>query len=341
MASVGIIGASGYAGSETLRLVLGHPDLDLAWVTAGSKAGTPVAELYPNLAAATAGLTYATYDPAMADDVDVVVVGLPHGVSQTVVPDLLDAGVLVADLAADFRLQDPALYPRWYGAEHTRPDLLGSFVYGLPELTRDQLRAARAIAVPGCFPTAAILALAPLVAAGAIATEGVVVDAATGVSGAGRALKEHTAFTVVDEDFRAYGLLDHRHTPEIEQGAGLGPVLFTPHLAPMNRGILATCYARPAPDSDPSTEGILGLLADRYADEPFVVVSETPPGTKATSGANTCHLSARFDPRTGWVVVLAAIDNLVKGTAGNAVQSINLALGLPETTGLPTVGLLP
>ena len=221
-----------------------------------------------------------------------------------------DEKVKIVDLAADFRLRDPAAYRQWYGHDHAAPDLLSRFAYGLPERHRKDIATAQAVAAPGCYPTAATLALAPLVDAGAIETTGVIVDAASGVSGAGRAPKPTTHFGTVNEDFVAYGLLDHRHTPEIEQATG-AKVLFTPHLAPMTRGILATCYARPTRPT--STEDLLDLLHTAYAGEPFVVVSDRPPSTKATWGSNTAHLTARYDPRTGWVVVLAALDNLVKG----------------------------
>ena len=255
--------------------------------------------------------------------------------------DLVDRGPVVVDLAADFRLRDAASYPRWYGEEHRRPDLLERFVYGLPELFRDRIAGARLIAAPGCYPTAAALALAPLVEAGLVERHGIVVDAASGTSGAGRGLSERLHFGTVDENFTAYGLLDHRHTPEIEQTLS-AQVLFTPHLAPMVRGILATCYARPTPAGvDLDTAGVLAVLGRAYADEPFVVVTEEPPGTKATSGSNCAHVTARVDPRTGWVVALCALDNLVKGAAGQAVQCANLALGRPEAEGLPTAGTWP
>jgi N-acetyl-gamma-glutamyl-phosphate reductase len=276
-------------------------------------------------------------DAAAADGLDVVFLALPHGASQTLVPELRKRVGTVVDLAADFRLRDPDLYPRWYGSEHTCPDLLAEAVTGIPELFGDDLPGATLIAAAGCYPTAAALALAPLVRAGRIDTTGVVVDAASGVSGAGRAPKAHTHFNAVDEDFTAYGLLDHRHTPEIEQAIG-AQVIFTPHLAPMNRGILATCYARPGPagEVDP-----LAALADFYTAAPFVLVHERSPSTKATLGSNCAHLTARSDPRTGWTVAIAAIDNLTKGAAGQAIQCANLALDLPETAGLPVVGVYP
>jgi N-acetyl-gamma-glutamyl-phosphate reductase len=335
---IGIIGASGYTGAELLRLCVGHPDFDVAFATGDSQAGARVADLYPSLAAAYGGLVFDSWEPALLDGVDLVFLGLPHGASQAVVPELVDRHVAVVDLAADFRLDDPSLYPQWYGQAHTVPHLLGRFVYGLPELFRDEIAASDAVAVPGCYPTAANLALAPFVHGGLVEPTGIIVDAASGVSGAGRPPKPNTTFCTVDEDFSAYGLLDHRHTPEMEQVLG-ATVLFTPHLAPMNRGILATCYARPT--GPLTTAEVLDLLHQRYDDEPFVVVTDGSPSTKATLGANTAHLTARVDPRTGWLVAIAAIDNLVKGASGQAIQCANLMRGLAETTGLPLVALHP
>jgi N-acetyl-gamma-glutamyl-phosphate reductase len=237
-------------------------------------------------------------------------------------------------------LKDAALYPRWYGEEHEAPELLADAVYGLPELFRHGLAGATLVAAAGCYPTAAGLALAPLVRAHMVETTGIIVDAASGVSGAGRGLKESLHFGTVDGDFTAYGLLHHRHTPEMEQIIG-AEVLFTPHLAPMVRGILATCYARPAAGTAPTTESVMAALHDAYDAEPFVVVRDDPPSTKATAGANAAHVTARVDPRTGWVISLCALDNLVKGAAGQAIQCANAALGLPETTGLPIAGVSP
>jgi N-acetyl-gamma-glutamyl-phosphate reductase len=345
-----VVGASGYGGAELLRLCADHPDLEVVVAQAGANAGQAVATHTPSLAAAYPSLTYGATDSEALDGLDAVFLALPHGQSQGLVPGLVDRVGVVVDLAADFRLRDPGLYPTWYGEEHLVPDLLATFVYGLPELYRGDLVGATRIAAPGCYPTAALLALAPLVDAGVIALPGggdgggatpaIVVDAASGVSGAGRAAREQLHFAAVDEDFVAYGLLDHRHTAEMEQGLG-ATVLFTPHLAPMVRGILATCYARPTEAGSLTTEDAMEILSDRYADEPFVVVADAPPSTKAASGSNTAHLSVRVDPRTGWVVVLSAIDNLVKGAAGQAVQCANLALGLAETAGLPMAGVYP
>jgi N-acetyl-gamma-glutamyl-phosphate reductase len=341
---IGVFGASGYAGAELLRLAAGHPDLDVVLATGDSRAGQKAADLYPSLAAAYPDLVLAATDPAAADGLDLVFLALPHGASQDLVPDLRKRVGVVVDLAADFRLKDAALYPTWYGDEHRRPDLLGESAFGIPELFRESLAGATLVAAAGCHVTAAALALAPLVGAGLIVADGIVVDTITGVSGAGRGLKETTHFCTVDEDLTAYGLLNHRHTPEIEQAIG-AKVIFTPHLAPLNRGILATCYARPAGWDRGTSGGIgldpLGVLLDFYADEPFVVVSARSPSTKATLGSNTAHLTARYDERSRWVVVICALDNLVKGASGQAIQCANIALGVPETTGLPIAGVYP
>src|ERR1700677_3813247 len=336
----GILGASGYTGSELLRLLAGHPELEVAVASAHSHAGETVGTHTPSLAAAYPGLVYDGNDPARFDGLDLVFCGLPHGESQRIVPELRARVGLVVDLAADFRLHDAALYPRWYGEEHAAPELLADAVYGLPELFRDGLAGATLVAAAGCYPTAAGLGLAPLVRGGPLEPTGIVVDAASGVSGAGRGLKQSLHFGSVDEDFTAYGLLTHRHTPEMEQIIG-GEVLFTPHLAPMVRGILATCYARPAAGTAPTPGAVMAALHDAYEAEPFVVVTDAPPSTKATMGANAAHVSARVDPRTGWVVSLCALDNLVKGASGQAIQCANAALGLSETTGLPLAAVYP
>ena len=344
MTSVGIIGASGYTGAELLRLVAGHPGLELAFATGDTQAGVGVAELYPSLAGAWGDLEFVGYDPALLDGVDLVFCGLPHGASQALMPELLDSVRWVVDLAADFRLHDASLYPAWYGEAHAVPELLDRFVYGLPELFRSSIVGASAVAVPGCYPTCASLAIAPLLAAGLAEPTGIVIDAASGVSGAGRPPKPNTTFCTVDEDYTAYGLLDHRHTPEIEQSlatiAGTPvEVLFTPHLAPMNRGMLATCYLRPT--SGAGTAELLEHYRNFYADEQFVVVTDGSPSTKACLGSNTAHVTVRADARTGHIIAIGAIDNLTKGASGQAVQCANILTGLPESTGLSAIGVYP
>jgi N-acetyl-gamma-glutamyl-phosphate reductase len=338
MFSVGIIGASGYAGAELLRLVAAHPELKLAWATGDTQAGTPISELYPSLLGAYPEEKFRSYNPADVDGLDVAFLALPHGKSQELVPDVRGRARVVVDVAADFRLKDASLYPTWYGEPHACPELLADAVYGLPELHRQKLKSATLIAVPGCYPTAATLALAPLVHRGVIEKLGIIVDAGCGVSGAGRTLKHGNLYGTVAETYEAYGLLNHRHTPEMEQNIG-GQVLFTPHLLPMTRGILATCYARPAGPT--STAQLLALLREEYANEPFVKVIDAPPTTKATAGTNLCLITARYDERTNTVIVISAIDNLVKGTAGGAIQSLNLALGVEETVGLPVTAVYP
>jgi len=340
----GIIGGSGYTGVELLRLLAGHPDIEVATVTAHSHAGQLVGEYTPSLAAAYPGMVYEAAGPNgpdSLDGLDLVFCALPHGESQRIVPALRDRVGVIVDLAADFRLRDPGLYPTWYGEPHEAPELLEQAAYGLPELFRPSLVGATLVASAGCYPTAAGLALAPLVRAGLIEASGIIVDAASGTSGAGRSATDSLHFGTVDENFVAYGLLTHRHTPEMQQILG-AEVLFTPHLAPMVRGILATCYARPAAGAPAlSTADVMDALHRAYDHEPFVVVTDAPPSTKATSGSNCAHVTARVDERTGWVLVLCALDNLVKGASGQAVQCANVALGLPETTGLPTAGLYP
>jgi N-acetyl-gamma-glutamyl-phosphate reductase len=336
---VGIIGASGYTGAELLRLLAMHPAFEVVFASGDSQAGTRAASLYPSLASAYGDLVYAHWDEALLDDVDLVFCGLPHGASQALMPTLVDRVAHVVDLAADFRLHDASLYPTWYGEPHACPELLDRFTYGLPELFADEVRAAQHVAVPGCYPTTSVLPLAPLVRAGAIATDQLIVDAASGVSGAGRTPKPATHYGAVDENFSAYGVFDHRHTPEIEQTLG-AQVIFTPHLVPMNRGILTTCYARPASTSTTAAE-LRAVLHDAYDATPFVVVVDEPPHTKATLGSNMAQVWVGLDDRTGWVVAMGALDNLVKGASGQAVQCANLVRGYDEALGLPTVGMMP
>jgi len=340
MISVGIIGASGFTGAELLRICAAHPHFEVKYATGDTQAGTLARSLYPSLAATYPNLVFEEFELGKALACDVLFLGLPHEASLELVPQLVNKVKLVVDLSAAFRLTDTSKYPQWYGFTHTHPELVANAVYGLPELNREALKTAKLIATPGCYVTAASLALAPLVKAGAIDPQGIIVDAASGASGAGRAAKHSNSFNTVDEDFTAYGLLDHRHTPEIEQVTG-AQILFTPHLAPMNRGILATCYARPAAGTTPTTASLLATLARAYAKEPLVVVGQNSPSTKATLGTNVTHITARYDERTGYVMVLSALDNLAKGASGGAVQAANVALGLNELDGLSMVGMYP
>ena len=333
MTDVAILGASGYVGAELLRLCAGHPQLRPTRLFGDSQAGQRLADVHPHLAHAYPDLQVERFEPSALDGVELVFAALPHGHSQKLAGEIIGRRIRFVDLGADFRLDDAEAYARWYGEKHEAPELLGRFVYGIPELDRASIRTADAVAAAGCYPTSAILALKPLI--DMIEPDSLIVNAASGVSGAGKGLKDETHFNSVDENFSAYGLLTHRHTAEMEMALG-GQVLFTPHLAPMNRGILATCYGQAKGPCDP-----LAALREAYADEPFVFVSERPPSTKWTLGSNAAHLTARYDERTGRVLAIAALDNLVKGAAGQMIQCANLMLGLEETAGLPRVGVWP
>lgn len=339
-----MVGASGYTGAELLRLLAGHPEIEVVHVTAESNAGTAIATLYPSLATAYPRTSYVSYAAADLAGLDVVFLALPHGESQRVVPELVHRVAHVVDLGADFRLPAPT-YEQWYGEAHAAPDLLEDFAFGLPELFREAVARGPHIAAPGCYPTAAALALAPLLADQCVDTTGILVDAMSGVSGRGRGLSAPSLFSEANESVCAYGLLTHRHTGEMEWALGrvaVGDVqlLFTPHLVPMTRGLLATCHARPTV-TDLSTDALLDRYRAFYAGEPFVTVFNEPPPTKATLGSNAAQVTVRFDERTGSVLALCALDNLVKGASGQAVQCANLVLGLPETTGLAAVGTMP
>ena len=335
---VAVLGATGYAGGELLRLLAGHSVLEPVFLGARAGEGREVADVHPHLAGAYASRRFDPLDGGLPEEARLAFLALPSGEAAKLVPSLLEQVEHVVDLSADFRLRDPEDYPRWYGFSHPAPTLLASAVYGLPELAGRALAGARLVAVPGCYATAAALALAPLVASGLVERSGIVVDAASGVSGAGREAKVESLYGSVAEDFRAYGLLRHRHTPEMQQTIG-AELLFTPHLAPMSRGILATCYARAVPGC--TTETVAGELSRVYDDSRFVAVSAQPPSTKATAGTNMALLDGMVDERTGWAVVLSALDNLGKGAAGQALQCANLVLGLPEETGLACVGVAP
>jgi N-acetyl-gamma-glutamyl-phosphate reductase len=334
MIRTAILGASGYVGGELLRLLAAHPELGAAKLFGESKAGQKLAAIHPHLAAAYPEAIVEKFDGSL-DGIGLVFAALPHGKSQGVAGAILDSGIPFVDLGADFRLNDAATYKHWYGHAHQAPELLNEFVYGIPELNREAIKDAKAVAAAGCYATAAILALKPLVDASLIKPDSVIVDAASGVSGAGREPKEATGFCSVDGSFAAYGLLNHRHSAEMEMALG-GTVLFTPHLAPMSRGILATCYGEAIGADNP-----LDVLRTAYADEPFVHVTEDPPATKWLAGSNGVQLTARYDERTGRILALSAIDNLGKGAAGQMIQCANLMLGLPETAGLTTIGVYP
>ena len=334
MIRTAILGASGYVGGELLRLIGAHPQLAPAKLYGESKAGQPIAAAHPHLGPAYPDAVFEKFNGDL-DGIDLVFAALPHGHSQRIAASILDVGIPFVDLGADFRLNDAATYERWYGHAHEAPELLGSFVYGIPELNRDAIKRAKAVAAAGCYATAAILALKPLVDAGLVRPDSLIVDAASGVSGAGREAKESTGFSTVDGNFSAYSLLNHRHTAEMEMAID-GTVLFTPHLVPMTRGILATCYGEAIGRDDP-----LAVLRKAYANEPFVHVIDQAPATKSVSGSNGVQLTARYDERTNRVLALSAIDNLGKGAAGQMIQCANLMLGLDETAGLTSIGVYP
>lgn len=332
-----VVGTSGYLGGELLRLLAHHPVFELALAQGDRSAGQRVAFVHPGLENDYPDLVIAPLSTEAVSRADLVFVALPSGSSQDVVAEI-SSSTRVVDLGADYRLRDPEAYERWYGFTHRHPELLSQAVYGLPELNRAALVGAPLIAAPGCYVTAAALALAPLLEAGVIEASGVIVDAASGVSGAGREPTAVTHFGSVNENFSAYGLVDHRHTPEIEQVTG-AEVLFTPHLAPMTRGILVTAYARAT--SRFSTEDLLAILAERYRGERFVAVVEHSPGTRETYGSNLAKITARSSPRTGHVIALCAIDNLTKGGAGQAIQAANVACGIDEASGLDVAPVVP
>jgi N-acetyl-gamma-glutamyl-phosphate reductase len=334
MIRTAILGASGYVGGELLRLIAAHPELTATRMFGESKAGQALGAVHPHLAAAYPDALVEKFDGGL-DGIDLVFAALPHGHSQRIAQVILGKDIRFVDLGADFRLDDAATYERWYGHAHAAPQFLGEFVYGIPELNRDAIKRAKAVAAAGCYATAAILALKPLVDAGLVKPESLIVDAASGVSGAGREAKESTGFSTVDGSFSAYGLINHRHTAEMEMAIG-ATVLFTPHLVPMTRGILASCYGDATGACNP-----LQLLRDTYAGEPFVHVTDEPPATKWVSGSNGVQLTARYDERTGRVLALSAIDNLGKGAAGQMIQCANLMLGFDETAGLTTIGVYP
>jgi N-acetyl-gamma-glutamyl-phosphate reductase len=335
---VAIFGSSGFAGAELLRLCALHPALTPVRLFGDSQAGSPLEKVHPHLALAFPGAVVERYEEQALDGIDLVFAALPHGESQKLAPTIIERGVPFVDLGADFRLNDATTFERWYGEAHHAPDLFERFVYGIPELHRDSIRQSKLVAAAGCYPTAAILALKPLVDAGLVDPDSLIVDAASGVTGAGRALKESTHFNTVAESFSAYSLLTHRHTAEMEMALG-AKVLFTPHLAPMNRGILATCYGTATRSM--AADAPIEALRAAYRDEPFVHVTDAPPATKWTLGSNAVQITARYDERTGRVLAIAALDNLVKGAAGQMVQCANLMLGLDESAGLTNVGVYP
>jgi N-acetyl-gamma-glutamyl-phosphate reductase len=346
LVKVGIIGATGYAGSELVKIIHGHPGAELKVLTTQSYAGKPFWEVYPYLYKYV-NITCEELDlPALVQEVDVVFTALPHGHAMPVAMETAKQGKRLIDLGADFRFKNYSKYEKWYKVEHTARELIEQAVYGLPELHREKIRGASIVGNPGCYPTSAILGLAPLMAEGLLDPDSLIIDSKSGVSGAGRGLSLGTLYCEVNENIKAYNIGIHRHTPEIEQelSAVFGREIklsFTPHLTPMNRGILSTMYGNLTRRVD--TMVLHELYVSYYTEEPFVRV--LPPGmlpqTKAVTGSNCCDIAVTADPRTGRVVVTSAIDNLIKGASGQAVQNMNIMYGFKETTGIDNPGMYP
>jgi N-acetyl-gamma-glutamyl-phosphate reductase len=340
---IAVLGASGYTGADLVRLALGHPAVEIAALAANSKAGQTMAGIWPHMAPCELPVL-TTAEAIDYAAIDVVFGCLPHAASASLLSTIPDTTII--DLSADFRLKSAETYAHWYGTDHPAPHLLERAIYGLSEFARDMLPGARLVACPGCYPTAVLLALTPLLEAGVIGAERITVNALSGVSGAGRSLKEANLFTEVAEAVHPYGLGHHRHMPEMEQQLGLAAgreviVSFTPHLVPMNRGELVTCIVELAPDETP--ERAREALAARYASEPFVhlLPKGRAPATRMVRGSNHAVVNVFADRVPGRLIVVAAIDNLVKGSSGQAIQNMNLALGLPETMGLEAAPLFP
>ena len=340
---VGIVGGTGYTGVELLRLLVPHPEVELAVITSRGEAGLPVADMFPSL---RKQVNLAFTDPAQADlaSCDVVFFATPNGIAMQQVQALLDQGVRVIDLAADFRIRDIATWEKWYGMSHACPEVVATAVYGLPELNRERIRSAQLVANPGCYPTSVQLGFLPLLQAGVVDESNLIADAKSGVSGAGRKAETHTLFAEAGDNFKAYGVPGHRHLPEISQGLTemvngrkIG-LTFVPHLVPMIRGIHATLYAKLTRSVD-----LQQLFEDCYADEPFVDVlpKGSHPETRSVRGSNHCRIAVHQPQNGDTVIVLSVIDNLVKGAAGQAVQNMNIMFGFAETAGLEVLPLLP
>ncbi len=345
MIKVGIYGGSGYTGQELLRLLIGHPDAEVIAITSRKFKGIPVSDVYPAFAGATDLQFVESSSQQLVSSCDVIFLALPHGEAMAVAPAFVEAGLKVIDLSADFRLKNVSVYEAWY-VKHTAPDLLPGAVYGLPELYRDEVRDANLVANPGCYPTGIILGIAPLLKDGCIDPSSIIADSKSGVSGAGRELQLGSLFCEANEGFKAYKVGLHRHTPEIEQELSLIAkrdlaISFTPHLVPANRGILSTIYADL--DGKVSESEIINIYRAFYAGEKFVRICQAGnlPNISSVRGSNFCDIGCVVDGRTGRVVIVSAIDNLVKGASGQAVQNMNIMCGLSEDTGLEQISLFP
>lgn len=339
---IGVVGGTGYTGVELLRLLAQHPHSELAVITSRQEAGMPVDAMFLNLRGRV-DLAFSSPSDAALRQCDVVFFATPNGVAMLQARMLVDAGVRVIDIAADFRIKDVATWEKWYGMKHACPELVAQAVYGLPEVNREQIKSARIVANPGCYPTAVQLGFLPLIKSGTVDLDHLIADAKSGVSGAGRKAEVHTLFSEASDNFKAYGVTGHRHHPEILQGLDLIAgrkvrLVFVPHLTPMIRGIHATLYTRLTGSAD-----LQQLYQDHYANEPFVDI--LPPGshpdTRSVRGSNLCRIAVHQPQGSDIAVVLSVIDNLTKGAAGQAVQNMNLMCGLPETAGLEQIALLP
>ncbi len=343
MVRVGIVGGTGYTGVELLRLLALHPDAAVEVITSRAEQGRRVDDLYPNLRG-YCDLEFREPDVAALVACDIVFFATPHNVAMNLVPELLDAGARVIDLSADYRLRDAAVWSAWYGEPHASPGLLPEAVYGLPEVRREEIAGARLVACPGCYPTSVQLGFLPLLEAGLVDAGGLIASSASGVSGAGRQAKVANLLSEASDSFKAYGVAGHRHLPEIEQGLGdiagaAVNVTFVPHLLPLIRGIHSTLFAT----LNDTAADLQALFEARYTREPFVDVlpAGVYPQTRTVKGANRCQIGVSVPQGRDTVVVMAVIDNLVKGASGQAVQNMNIMLGLPETAGLEQIGLLP
>ena len=342
MIKVGIVGGTGYTGVELLRLLALHPQVELRTITSRADAGTPVSQMFPSLRGYF-DISFSHPDSAHLEQCDVVFFATPNGIAMQQARSLLDAGVRVIDLAADFRIKDVKVWEKWYGMTHACPELIEQAVYGLPEVNRAKIKQAKLVANPGCYPTAVQLGFIPLLEAGLVDDSGLIADAKSGVSGAGRKAEIGSLFAEAGDNFKAYGVAGHRHLPEIRQGLTLVSqreigLTFVPHLTPLIRGIHATLYARIKKNTD-----LQALFEQRYANEPFVDVmpAGSHPETRSVRGSNHCRIAVHRPQDGDTVVVLSVIDNLVKGAAGQAIQNMNIMFGLPEATALDIVPLLP
>lgn len=347
MIKVGVIGAAGYGGGELCRLICQHPEAELVAATGHSNAGKHILEVWPHLRGFVGDLTVETLDVnKMAENTDVVFLALPHGHAVDTATALVNSGVKVIDLGADFRFNDVNIYEEWYKVHHNNPELAAKAVYGLPEIWRDKIKDAQIIGNPGCFPTSVAIGLYPLAKNGLIDMQSIIVDSKSGVSGAGRTPGSVTVYSECNESINAYKVAGHRHTPEMEQSLSRisgeqALINFTPHLTPMTRGILSTMYATLTEKG--KNTNLKKLYEDTYANEYFVRVlpDEVWPHTKWVAGSNFCDVNLKADKRTGRVIVCSCIDNVVKGAAGQAVQNMNIIFGLPENTGLRQIPMFP